>query len=99
MAFSTIDVAAPHAVDVHVDNETLSVDLSDGRTVSVPVSWYPRLFHAAVSERKNWRMIGAGDGIRFPELDEDISVVSLIAGKPSAESQASLRKWLAGRGL
>jgi hypothetical protein len=97
MAFSAIDVA-PRAVDVRVDSETLSVDLTDGRTISVPVSWYPRLFHATAPERKNWRMVGAGDGIHFPELDEDISIAALIAGKPSAESQASLRKWLAGRG-
>jgi hypothetical protein len=98
MAFSTVDVAAPHAVDVRVDSETLSVDLSDGRTISVPVSWYPRLFHGTVAERKSWHIIGAGEGIHFPKLDEDISVVSLIAGKPSAESQASLQKWLTGRG-
>jgi hypothetical protein len=92
------EVSTPRAVDARVDNETLSVDLTDGRTISVPVSWYPRLFHARASERENWRIIGTGDGIHFPELDEDISVVALIAGKPCAESQASLRKWLAGRG-
>jgi hypothetical protein len=98
MAFSTIDVPAPQAVAVLVDDETLSVDLSDGRTISVPVAWYPRLHHATAAERGNWRMIAAGDGIHFPDLDEDISVASLIAGRPSVESQASLRKWLAGRG-
>jgi hypothetical protein len=98
MAFSTIDVPAPQAVAVRVDDETLSVDLSDGRTISVPVAWYPRLHHATTAERGNWRMIAGGDGIHFPDLDEDISVASLIAGRPSVESQASLRKWLAGRG-
>ena len=98
MAFSAVDLPAPQAVAVRVDEETLSVDLSDGRTIAVPVAWYPRLHNATAAERGNWRMIAAGDGIHFPDLDEDISVASLIAGKPSAESQASLRKWLAGRG-
>lgn len=97
MAFSTVDIPAPQAISVRVDGETLSVDLSDGRTIAVPVAWYPRLHHATPAERGNWRMISGGEGIHFPDVDEDISVASLIAGKPSAESQASLRKWLAGR--
>jgi hypothetical protein len=73
------------------------VDLVDGRTVAVPVAWYPRLAHGSASERANWRLIGRGEGIHWPDLDEDISVDSLLAGRASGESQASLQRWLEGR--
>jgi hypothetical protein len=75
------------------------VDLSDGRTVTVPTAWYPRLACGTASERRNWRLIGLGEGIHWPDLDEDISVEGLLAGCPSGESQASLQKWLKARGL
>ncbi|MCI0667031.1 MAG: DUF2442 domain-containing protein [Methylococcaceae bacterium] len=75
----------------------MSVDLSDGRTISVPLAWYPRLTHASRSEQNNWRLIGKGYGIHWEDLDEDISVEGLLAGKPSGESQTSLQKWLASR--
>ncbi len=80
---------------VDVSDESLSMDLADGRTVSVPIAWYPRLLHANDKERNNWRLIGAGEGIHWPDLDEDISVENLLAGKPSGESQRSLKRWLA----
>ena len=97
MAFSPADIAAPHAIAVSVDGETLSVDLSDGRTISTPVAWYPRLSHATEGERGNWRLIGDGDGVHWPDLDEDISVAALLEGRRSSESQASLKRWLGHR--
>src|SRR4051812_9698187 len=94
-----IDVsgAMPNATSVAVTSDTLTVDLSDGRTISVPLSWYPRLAHGTQQERATWRLIGRGEGIHWPELDDDISVEGLIAGKPSGESQASLARWIEQR--
>ena len=97
MSTSAVELEVPDAVDVTVTEDTLSVELSDGRTISVPLDWYPRLTHANKEERANWRIIGKGQGIHWQDLDEDISVEGLLAGKPSAESQTSLRKWLAKR--
>jgi hypothetical protein len=80
-----------------VTDDTLTVDLSDGRSISVPLAWFPRLAHGTLEERANWELIGRGEGIHWPELDEDISVEGLIAGRPSGESQQSLAKWLQRR--
>jgi hypothetical protein len=96
MHTSTIEIGVP-AVSITVTEDTLSVDLSDGRTISVPVVWYPRLTYASQSEQNNWRLIGKGYGIHWEDLDEDIRVEGLLAGKPSGESQTSLKKWLASR--
>ena len=82
---------------VAVSDDTLSVELADGRTIAAPLAWYPRLAHATAEERGVWRLIGGGRGIHWPAVDEDISVANLLAGRPSAESQGSLKKWLAGR--
>jgi hypothetical protein len=82
---------------VDVSDDTLSVELADGRTIAAPVAWYPRLAHGTAEERGTWRLIGGGVGIHWPALDEDVSVANLLAGEPSAESQASFKKWLAGR--
>jgi hypothetical protein len=90
MSTLAIEADIPSAVHVAVSDDTLSVDLSDGRTISVPLAWYPRLAHATPDERNRWRLIGNGHGIHWPEVDEDISVEGLLAGKPSGESQASL---------
>ncbi len=87
----------PQAVHVEATEETLTVDLDDGRTVSVPTSWYLRLYYGAPEERRNWRLIGHGEGIHWPELDEDVSVENLLLGKRSGESQRSLKRWLEGR--
>lgn len=97
MSSSTIDSQTPFAANVTIDDETLSVGLNDGRTITVPVAWYPRLAHGTAEERKNWRLIGGGRGVHWSDLDEDISVENLLAGQPSGESQASLKKWLAQR--
>jgi hypothetical protein len=86
------------ATHVEVGEDSLSVDLADGRTIAAPLAWYPRLTHGSPDERESWRLIGGGRGIHWPALDEDISVANLLAGQPSAESQKSFKKWLAGRG-
>ena len=82
---------------VEIDQETLKVDLVDGRSVSVPLAWYPRLMHGTHEQRSNWRLIGAGEGLHWPDLDEDISVENLLSGKPSGESQRSFKQWIAAR--
>lgn len=97
MSTSPSELGAALAQHVAITDDALVVDLVDGRTVSVPISWYPRLVHAAPSERNNWRLIGRGEGIHWPDLDEDISVVGLLAGRPSGETQSSLRRWLESR--
>ncbi len=89
-----IQVLAQH---VHVTDDTLSLDLSDGRSLSVPLAWYPRLLHGQPEERAKWRLIGNGLGIHWPVLDEDISVEHLLAGKPSSENARSLADWLESR--
>lgn len=102
MSTSTSERGTPRtgsalAVSVQATGDALAVELDDGRTISVPVAWYPRLFHGSASERTNWRLIGRGEGIHWPDLDEDISVAGLLAGRPSGESQSSLKRWLRGR--
>lgn len=85
------------ATQVLVTDDTLSVELSDGRTIAVPLAWYPRLTHGSAKERNTWRLSGGGRGIHWPELDEDISVANLLTGQLSAESAGSLGKWLVAR--
>jgi hypothetical protein len=85
------------ATSVEVNDDTLSVELADGRTIATPLAWFPRLAHASAAERQSWRLIGGGRGIHWPALDEDISIANLLAGQPSAESQRSFKKWLAAR--
>jgi hypothetical protein len=97
MSISTIEIEIPLAQGVRVTQDSLHVDLSDGRTISVPLAWYPRLLHATAEERKNWRLIGMGRGIHWEAIDEDISVEGLLAGRASSESQSSFKKWLTSR--
>ena len=97
MSISPIEVELPRAEDIRVTNDTLIVDLSDGRTISVPLDWFPRLLHATHEERNHWRLIGRGHGIHWEEIDEDISVGGLLADRPSGESQRSLKKWVEQR--
>jgi len=94
MNISAIEIEIPKAEDVRVTKDTLSVDLSDGRTISVPLEWFPRSVHATPEERNNWRLIGRGHGIHWKDIVEDISVEGLLAGRPSGESQQSFKKWL-----
>ncbi len=97
MTISAAEITIPTAESVGIDDDTLSVELSDGRTISVPLAWFPRLSYATRAERKHWRLIGRGQGIHWEDIDEDISVENLLAGRPSGESQASFKKWLAAR--
>lgn len=97
MNTSAVEIAVPAAETVTVTEDTLTVELSDGRSLSVPLAWFPRLVHATAAERRSWRLIGPGHGIHWSKLDEDISVEGLLAGKPSGESQASFKKWLSAR--
>lgn len=88
-------VAAVESVSVTEDD--LIAELADGRTISLPLAWYPRLLHGTPAERNNWRLIGRGEGIHWPDLDEDISAENLVFGQPSGESQRSLESWLKSR--
>jgi len=90
-------VAEVRAQSLVITKDSLVVDLSDGRTITVPLAWYPRLLHGTADERSNWRWIGDREGIHWPDLDEDISVENLILGQPSGESQDSFRRWLEKR--
>ncbi len=92
-----IETRSATVQDVTVTEDSLMVDLVDGRTVSVPLAWYPRLLHGQPQERANWRLIGQGEGIHWPDLDEDISAENILFGQPSAESQGSLSRWLQSR--
>jgi hypothetical protein len=97
MSSSLVETQAPAVRDVRVTPRVLEVVLQDGRMLSVPLDWYPRLAHGSASERREWRVIAGGVGIHWPQLDEDISVAGLLAGLPSGESDASLNRWLASR--
>ncbi|MXX26021.1 MAG: DUF2442 domain-containing protein [Caldilineaceae bacterium SB0668_bin_21] len=103
MYVSTTKVSVPEAMTIATTEDTLTVELSDGRAISVPLAWYPRLVHAMPQERDNWELIGEGEGIHWPDLDEDISIEDLLAGRKSGESRRSLQRWLEakkeGRGL
>lgn len=87
----------PVATEVKVTSDMLVVGLRDGRVVSVPLTWYPRLAAATAGERRRWELVGPGIGIHWPALDEDVSVEALLAGQGSNESVRSLRRWQAGR--
>lgn len=73
--------------DVRFTEDTMSVDLMDGRTITVPLAWYPRLFHAAPEQRANWEVCGGGYGIHWPDIDEDLSTEGLLRGAPAPRSQ------------
>lgn len=90
-------LSAARAQEVFVSEDTLTIDLSDGRTISVPIGWYPRLSHGTLEERDNWHICGAGWSVHWPDLDEDVSVKGLLLGNPSGESQNSFKKWLESR--
>lgn len=87
----------PTAVSVTVTNERLTVELADGRTLAVPLAWYPRLQHGSPQERQNWQLLGEGYAIEWPELDEHIGIDGLLAGRLSGESQRSFERWLTAR--
>ncbi len=81
----------PKARRAIITDDSLTVDLLDGRTISVPLAWFPRLLQGRRKERDNWRLIARGEGIHWPDLDEDISVENLLSGKTSGESNRHFR--------
>lgn len=97
MIISQAEIAIPNIQNVSVSAESLTVELEDGRALSAPLGWYPRLAHATPAERTNWKLIGSGTGIHWDDLDEDVSVEGLLLGKGSGESQRSFERWLDGR--
>jgi hypothetical protein len=97
MSTSRIETPEPLARRVECSDQTLTVELADGRSISVPLDWYPRLQHGNSAERNHWQLIGQGDGIHWPDLDEDLSVEGLLAGHRSGESSASFERWLKKR--
>ncbi|HLE03594.1 MAG TPA: DUF2442 domain-containing protein [Anaerolineales bacterium] len=97
MSSSAVEIRQARAQAVTVTDDALIVDLADGRTITVPLAWYPRLLQASPAERGNWRFVGDREGIHWPDLDEDISVEGLLAGKRSGETQSSLKSWLEKR--
>ena len=94
MHISTAEITIPDAMTIEVTGDNLTAELSDGRTISVPLSWYPRLVHATPAERNNWELIGTGKGIHWPNLDEDLSAEGFLAGIKSGESRNSFKRWL-----
>ena len=97
MTSSPIDLSLVLAKDVRFGEETLIVELLDGRTLTVPLGWYPRLAYGTPVERANWQLIGRGQGIHWPDLDEDLVVEDFLVGRRSGESPESLQRWLEGR--
>ncbi len=92
-----VDIPEARAQSVSLSDEALSVDLVDGRTVIVPLLWFPRLWHGSKEERNNFEIFGDGAYLHWPDLDEDLTVAGLLEGKRSGESATSLKKWLAAR--
>ena len=97
MTSSRTEIRVPLIRNVQVTDDSLAVDLEDGRTVVVPLAWYPRLVHGNAEERGHWELIGRGEGIHWSDLDEDISIANLLDGKRSGESQRSFARWLEDR--
>ena len=97
MTISGIELRDPVAKSLTITEDSLIAYLVDGRTISVPLAWFPRLTHGTPAERANWCFIANGTGIHWPDLDEDISIGSLLAGRSSGETQESLRRWLRSR--
>jgi hypothetical protein len=97
MLSATTTIRLAKVIDVTVTDDTLAVDLEDGRSISVPIGWYPRLAHGTPEEQKNFQLSGAGYGIHWPDLDEDIGVEGLLLGKQSTESPTSFARWLQSR--
>jgi hypothetical protein len=93
-----IDASALKAAEIRVTDDALVMELADGRSVSAPLVWFPRLMHGSASERNNYRLIGGGEGVHWPDLDEDISVEGVLAGRGSGEGRRSFQKWLESRG-
>lgn len=92
-----IEVQEARAQQATVSEDSLTIDLVDGRTITVPLVWYPRLWYGTPKERGNFEIIGDGTLIHWPDLDEDLSISGILAGRRSGESPQSLKRWLAER--
>jgi hypothetical protein len=97
MSTLAVEIKQARAQEVTVSEDSLTVDMVDGRTIIVPLAWYPRLWYGLATERQKYEIIGDGTIIHWPELDEDLSIAGLLAGRKSGESQSSLKKWLEQR--
>jgi hypothetical protein len=97
MTSSDVNMQEARAQHMTVSEDALTVDLMDGRTLIVPLVWYPRLWHGTPEERSHFEIFGDGRFIHWPDLDEDLSVAGLLAGRHSGESPQSLKKWLDAR--
>ena len=98
MSSSTIEIREARAKSVRCADDALTVDLVDGRTLIVPLVWFPRLWHASKAERERFEVFGDGACIHWPDLDEDVTVSGLVAGRRSGESARSLKNWIESRG-
>lgn len=94
-----VETSTPRIVGVSINDDRLTLNLEDGRILSVPILWYPRLAYGTDEERHNFEISGGGFGIHWPKLDEDIGIKGLLLGKKSSESKESFQKWLAKRSL
>jgi hypothetical protein len=97
MSTLAVEITEARAQNVQIDEDRLVVELADGRTISAPLAWYPRLWHGKPDERTHFEIIGDGAYIHWPELDEDLSVTGILAGRRSGESLESLQRWLDSR--
>ena len=97
MSSSAIEIQEARARSATVTDEALTVDLVDGRTITVPLVWFPRLWHGTIEERNHFEIFGDGTYIHWPDLDEDLTVAGLLAGRQSGESPQSLKRWLESR--
>ena len=97
MNTSIAEIQGVKSTGLTISDDALILELADGRTLSVPLAWYPRLWHGSQEEREHWEWIGEGEGIHWPDLDEDISLEGLLLGRHSGESQRSLQRWLETR--
>lgn len=91
------EMVLPRILNVVVTATSIQVDLNDGRTVLLPIGWYPRIEMSDANERARWRLVADGLGVHWEDIDEDLSVENVLLGRPSAESQTSLQAWLSGR--
>ncbi len=85
---SSVPKTDPRAQHVEITDDALIVDLADGRRITVPLTWFPRLLHATEPQRQKWELLGDGEGIHWPEIDEDLSVAGLLQGTPAPEAPA-----------
>jgi hypothetical protein len=93
----SISAIEPRAQEVEIREDCLVVELADGRTMTVPLLWYPRLLYGTEMERAHFEILGDGRYVHWPDLDEDLSIAGMLAGRRSGESAESLKRWLAAR--